>query len=440
MTRKQAGALSESSPEGHLILDALRCRFDLTARQRLAEGVARGVDWPLVLEESRRRGLLPFVAEALRKHDLLGYVPKDLRTALEGYLCNLAAFSLLGRQVLEQVEEALAGRPHLMLRGPMLGEYLYGPDVPRPFSDLDVAVDCSDTEGIWTVAQALSNGRPFRTKWVTSRELDEYVLLSSAELTVEEAEELASQAFLAEVQIQVTPQVGVELKPYLSRYYQSAGDLEVSWPERVQVTWLGLQAGIPPAEILVAHLADHAAYHPSARHRLLPLVDIDALIRKQASFDWDACAERARQIGAQLPLLIALGTCRRVLATSVPEDLEGKLDLPRRQRRIGETVSRADVFTTGTGPVTPYAPLLELLRQPRRIPALRPGLQVRKLTRALFPSRAFVRWQYGTGPGAGRLVFGYLEHWRRQPQRALGRWWLPPRARLFEPPPASRNT
>lgn len=440
MTRQQAGVFSESSPEGRLILEALRCRFDLTARQGLAEGVAQGIDWPLVLEESRRRGLLPFVAEALRRDDLLGHVPQDLRTATEGYLRNLAAFSLLGRQVLEQVEEALLGRPHLMLRGPVLGEYLYGPDVPRPFSDLDVAADCTDTEGIWSVAQALSNGQPFRTKWVTSRELDEYVLLSSAELTPEEAKELASQALLAEVQIQVTPQVGVELKPCLSRYYQSTDDLEVAWPKRVQVTWLGLEADIPPAGILVAHLADHAAYHPSARNRLLPLVDIDALVRKQAAFDWDACAERAEQIGAQLPLFISLGTCRRVLGTPIPKNLEEKLGLSRRQRRIGETVSRADVFTTGTGPLTPYAPLQELLRQPIRIPALRPGLQVRKLTRALFPSRAFVRWQYGAGPGLGRLATGYLEHWGRQPRRALGQWWLPPRARLFEPRPASRNT
>lgn len=84
---------------------------------------------------------------------------------------------------------------------------------------------------------------------------------------------------------------------------------------------------LDPVDSLL-HGCLHAAL--AGANKLLYLVDVDQLSR--CITDWDAVATRAREWGAQAQVALVLGRARRVLGTSLPRDLDLRLQVPRSLR------------------------------------------------------------------------------------------------------------
>ena len=94
-------------------------------------------DWDALQECARRNRVLPLLYSVLAdRKDVPDPVLRSLRLDTQH---SFVATTLLA-QVMKDVSEALDDIPWMLLRGPILGEFIYGDLSLRPYGDLDVLV------------------------------------------------------------------------------------------------------------------------------------------------------------------------------------------------------------------------------------------------------------------------------------------------------------
>jgi hypothetical protein len=409
--------------ERRILLLSLRARHDEAARAELARAAVEGTDWARLLEVAEHLRAVLYLREGLRCAGAWEAASQEARCRMDAALVDGQSLTLVARQVLGRVVEALEGTRVLALRGPVLGEVLFGPQLPRPFTDLDLLIAADDWEAMWRGVEPLAQGTPLRMKWLLAPGHREFVILDSAHLGLDAARELSRCAMLASLDFDVPPGITVELKPSLSRGYAPRPDLEEAWGRRVETEWLGLRLALPPWELTLVHLADHAAEHATPATNLLTLADLDALVR-QRPMDWGLATMRARELGLARQLAVMLSAAQRALGTPLPDGVLSQLAVGDGvAAQVLQRIERGDVLGDEWGPLTAEGPLRVVLRDPARAMRLGPVQQMRRLARAAVPSRCYMRWQYGAR-GLGGVVGAYLCHWARFPRRLAGRRWL----------------
>ncbi len=113
---------------------------------RLGHILSQGdIDWDYVVVAARRQGVLPLVAQALRKHGA-GQIPESKMKRFDELFRSNAVQALRLTAalagLLKQFESE--GIAAVSFKGPLLGQELYGDVTLRQFDDLDIIVTPQD--------------------------------------------------------------------------------------------------------------------------------------------------------------------------------------------------------------------------------------------------------------------------------------------------------
>lgn len=132
--------------EGLLVLACARACCDPELGTDPSVYLDPGPDWTRVMRIAAGHNLLPVTASRLTASDLSAYVPDDVRTRLKKSLyaaiCHDAQFRIWMSQVLDKL--SAAGVRPMVLKGPVLADYLYPATYLRLSCDLDLMVRPED--------------------------------------------------------------------------------------------------------------------------------------------------------------------------------------------------------------------------------------------------------------------------------------------------------
>lgn len=260
--------------------------------------------WDLLIRQSRRALLLARLALTLEPW--LDRVPAGPRHHLEAAILTVKRQAKLMRWEAEQIRQALEPLelPVILLKG---AAYLMA-DLPasrgRVFGDVDILVPKDRIKEI--EAAFLERG------WSFEEELDAY-------------DERYYREWMHEIPPMTHEQRGSSLDVHHTILPPTA---------RLQVNTAALfddvQAlpGIPGICVLgpvtmLLHSATHLFHEGELDKGLRDLLDLDALMRdfgRESAF-WPALAARARELGLQQPLTLALRYTHRLLGTPIPEEV-----------------------------------------------------------------------------------------------------------------------
>jgi hypothetical protein len=130
------------SIEGRLVLECARACCDPDYDTDPSEFLTPQPDWARFVEIARGHNILPVAATKLISGPLSAHVPDDVRAQLKKTLyaaiCHDAQFRTWMNQVLDKLSSA--GVWPMVLKGPVLADYLYPTTYMRLSSDLDLMV------------------------------------------------------------------------------------------------------------------------------------------------------------------------------------------------------------------------------------------------------------------------------------------------------------
>jgi len=359
----------------------------LLAAARALVGAGAAIDaprltadaWERIVATAEGERLVPLLAAVTRDCPLPSPVADRLRSA------EVAAGRrhLLGVAQLRRLLAAFGSAeiPIMTLKGPALGESLYGDPTLRPFTDLDLLVHRADT----TRAVALLSGLGYRfIAWDRTLEY-----------------ELAHATAACFVRRDAGPgDFSVDLHWGLVSFPAGVTphtiDAEEVWGRAVQTERWDLEVVELSREDLLLYLALHLAVH----HPFVGCVwrlDIALLLRRHGDLDWASIVERASRWRVRGALFFALRVVADTLAVAAPAEVLTQLR-PRGLR--GGALERLARHREPTGP---FEHLVDLL-------LLDAGADLlRALATSAAPTPSFVRGRYGMDSA----LRAYLAHYRR---------------------------
>ena len=290
------GASAQAStlrrPEFQLLLGCLRSQHGTLP----PEVASPDLDWSWLLQAAQRHSVLPLVYRALGQHS---GVPQPVRETLESVFRQSAYRSLFLTAELMRLLDGFAehGISVLPYKGPTLAQSLYGDIALRSFSDLDLLVRVGDvqraTEALETLGYAADPPVPLARRSAHLASASEQMFRRSA------------GAALVELQWRIAP-----------RYFAVDFDFEGFWQTAVRAS---LGSGEVPAlapDALLLVLAVHGAKHKW--ESLVWIADIAQLLHKYPGLDWDSISRRARALGIERLLFLALALAGELLGAELP--------------------------------------------------------------------------------------------------------------------------
>jgi hypothetical protein len=152
---------SRSSPEEDLILWSAGTAVRRAGTLTRAESLVERMSWPRLEELLRLRRLLPTLgprilglAEERAREDFRASVADAVESARR----QAALVGLIGSRVMDALTEA--GIRSCPLKGPLLGEALYGDPGRRPSADIDLLVEQEQLYEAVSVVRAMGYARP----------------------------------------------------------------------------------------------------------------------------------------------------------------------------------------------------------------------------------------------------------------------------------------
>ncbi len=134
------------SIEGRLVLECARACCDPEFETDPFATLDSGPDWARVTQIATGHNLLPVTAARLTGNALSPYIPEDVRARLKkglyAAICHDAQFRVWMGQVLDKLSSA--GIRPMVLKGPVLADYLYPATYLRLSCDLDLLVRPED--------------------------------------------------------------------------------------------------------------------------------------------------------------------------------------------------------------------------------------------------------------------------------------------------------
>lgn len=245
-------------------------------------------DWNEVLTVAERHGVAVLLANA---------VPNDVLRA-SARRSTERAFQL-ARQLRVLVDAlTAAGIEVLPIKGPVLAVSAYGDPARRGVSgDLDLVVRSRDFERALACLRAIGYARH---EGATDEE--------------HEHEQWESEAHLFPPTL---PGTMVELHTQLiGCFYTAPVDLDAVFSRARTQTFFGTPMLVPAAEDLLLYLCLHGAQHLWSR--LLWVCDVDAVIRREPSLDWETLLSRAAAIDATRRVGLGVHLAHTLLHTPLP--------------------------------------------------------------------------------------------------------------------------
>jgi len=283
------------SPEDELLL--LLARGSLTAeiQARARDLLARGLNWPLILDQPQSYRILPLVYRHLQTLGFAG-VPAQAREQLEALAREVAAINALAARELAELLRLFdqARIPAIPLKGMALAESLYGDLTLRVSDDIDILVPRA------TVGRAIAQISTIGYR-AESAQWSERRLLSS---------------FIEYGFVRQDKSYGHELDLHWGVLWWrplDKGAIEDLWSEARPRTVLGVPAYALSPEWEFLFLAAHAAR--DGWIGLKWLADIQAACDR-GGIDWDRVWEKAERFDWQEVLELTASVCRYLVGTT----------------------------------------------------------------------------------------------------------------------------
>jgi Uncharacterised nucleotidyltransferase len=290
-----------SSAEDQLCLLLARGELTPALQQHARALLAAPLRWDLILERATAHEVYPLLYRNLRSLAFIG-VPTQARSELET-LYKVNAFRNI--HLVEELARVLAllagaGIPTIPLKGVTLAESLYGDPTLRVCADLDFLIP----------RQAVPQAVGLLLREGYESELGERFF---ADLYpsggIEYALVRRGQGFL----YMIEPHWGLLAGPWVDK--AAVADL---WAESRPHTFSGIPAYALSPEWELLFLVAHATRH--CCQGLKWLVDIHELCSREG-IDWEKLTAKAKRLGWDEMLRLALSTCRTLFSTPIPAEL-----------------------------------------------------------------------------------------------------------------------
>ena len=308
------------------------------------------LDWDYLMEAARFHGLVPIVAPRLLRQ--VSSVPERVRLELHeaGRRALEGSLSLSGELV--RVLRALNASEVecIPFKGPALAAQLWGNFTLRQSMDIDLLVRPVQVERAVAVLQSCGYTPDNNLSW-------QKLLHSAVELPLKK-----SGMPILELQWGIAP-----------RCFAVDLEMDACW-QRSRPSEFGGQPTLAFApEDLVLILCIHGWKH--AWNRLLWIADVARLVRNSPDLDWHALRLRARVLGTENILALALSLCRKLFGLAVPAEFEAIATSPTISGLADESIRYMQGLTQPT--YTGWHRYLLLARE-------RPVDRVRHISRFLF--------------------------------------------------------
>ncbi len=279
----------------------------------------KGIDTAELIRLANRHGVLPLVSRALSGFSCEAELERDRGHAMKRALVFTAELI----RILDVLGKA--GIPAIPLRGPVIGQLLYGDTAGREFSDLDILVRREDVtrviEALLASSFRLQSPRPVQRE--------------------------CSLRWGFEISLQRDPKgASVDLHWEIGPgYYPFALPAGAIWSALQTISFERRPVPFPSPECLLLTLCIHGAKHHW--ERLMWLCDVERLVAK-GGIDWQEAAGSAATRHCRRPLLLGLWLAHQLLGAVVPDAM---LEEARRSPSIGALVGqvRERMFSDDAG-------------------------------------------------------------------------------------------
>ena len=260
--------------------------------------------WPSVVDLAIEHRVAPLLSEALSK-SAEGFAPSAVRGALQAELLRSGATRLLCESTLAQMVGILRGRrvEVIVLKGPTVAHAVYPRPELRIYHDIDVLCRVGDYPALHEALTVAG-----------------YKDAGTLEMrgTNEKLEKKPSRFESHSVRGFYDPTGDVKVEVHFDALQLGLFDRneEQFWRTSKTRDVGGAEIRVLASEHQFLHLALHA--HRHCYSRLSWLIELDLIVRKDASIDWDRLVQVARAEGIGTALRHALDTAHAVLGTPIP--------------------------------------------------------------------------------------------------------------------------
>lgn len=307
-------------PELELLVLCASIRTDSKKEARIARLLRENFDGEYLFRVAARHGLTMLLDRRLHRAGP-DVVPEDLLQRLKTYALHIKGRNLYLTSELFDVLELLASHqiPAIPLRGPILGQSLYGDPALRPFDDLDILLRRSDV----MKAKDLLLDRGYRPNYQLTRTQEEVFLHYQCQYHFSRGDRITCL------------ELHWELMP---RFFCFSLEADRLW-DRLESMSIGNVhvRGFCPEDSLLT-LCVHAAKH--LWWKLIWVCDVDRLIEMHRSLDWEQVLERARKSGGTRMLRLGLFLAHDLLGTGLPAALLREVQGDSAVRSLAERVRR----------------------------------------------------------------------------------------------------
>jgi hypothetical protein len=259
-----------------------------------------GSDWDVLIAESGRYGVAPFLYHHLRTFHSHMPIPANVMARLRHIYLQSAGRGMRLYHELGKVLGPLrhANIPVIVLKGAHLAQLVYGNIALRPMGDVDILVHKDDVMRVEAALLGMEFA-PAEYNRVIAKDNCEFVYgLPNRKLFVE-----------------------VHWK-FLPSMYRFKIDIDELWERSRQVIIAGVEVSVLCPEDLLLHLC----MHTSAKHLfamgLKPLYDLVETIRYYGKeIDWKQVQLRSQQWGGAKCVYLTFRLARELVEASVPDDL-----------------------------------------------------------------------------------------------------------------------
>ncbi len=318
-----------TSPEKHLLLCCARAERGAAFDQQIQALVGAGVDWAYLFAAALEQGVAPLLYLRLSATCPLA-VPQFWLEKLRDEFESTARHNLYLTVELTRILELFSadGIPAIPYGGPVLAAMLPGAMAGRQFASLDMMLRQSHVAR----ATELLLARGYRAAFTLT-------------LAAAQAERVPRRYRFTDH----ADRVAVELHTERTlRFFPVRLDLE-ALSERLEPVCLGgLDAQTIAAEDLLPIFAVYAS--ENFWEELSWLLDIAALAHSAQPVDWEKATERARELGAERILHLALYLTNDLLGTALPEEILRRAREDRVVRRLATTARERMLSTNLLAP------------------------------------------------------------------------------------------
>lgn len=302
-----------------ILLDCVRAVPDVGGQTRLGRNRPARLDWPAVVDQADRHGVLPLLHRhvvATADRSVPPEVVSGLAEATRRITWRNAGLAIVLRRLVELLERD--GVEAIPFKGPTLAAAVYGDVGLRQFTDLDLLVRERDVPR----ARARLVAEGFRPDRLVSAAPEGLLLARHYEYPFQRDRD----GVMVELQWRVVPP-----------HFPLPLDYTRLWARRGWVALAGGRVpGLSPEDLLIV-LCVHGTKH--LWRRLIWACDVGELLRRHPGLDWAYIVETCDRLGARRLLAVSLLVVDRLIGAPAPGTVMAAAAADRAAMRLAERVT-----------------------------------------------------------------------------------------------------